>query len=216
MMRNAICWMMLAFVPASLMAVDSGMALARPYGTTWLNGAAVQQSSAVFPGDLIQTNSGSSMKIQSSGSSVVVLANSLVKFEGGAVSVEHGSVKLATSKSMSAHAGVVTVAPASNTWTEFALTDLGGTVQIVALRGDLQISNGSETRVLAQGQQATQKDSDQPAGKPLAGAILGNSSFVLGAAGTSAMTAGRLLETTTTESMEVAHANVTKVISPVR
>jgi hypothetical protein len=159
--RDVICWTMMVLVPASLMAVDSGVGMVRPYGAAWLNGAAVQQSSAIFPGDLVQTSSSSALKIRSSGSSVTVLSDSLVKFEGGAVSVEHGGVKLATSKSMFARAGSVTATPASSAWTEFELTDVDGTVQIVAIKGDLQISDGSQTTTLSQGQQATQKDSDE-------------------------------------------------------
>ena len=159
--RDVLCWMMIVFVPASLMAADSGVGMVRPYGTAWLNGAAVEQSSAIFPGDLVQTSSASAMKIRSSGSSVTVLPDSLVKFEGGAVSVEHGGVKLATSKSMVARAGIVTATPASSARTEFELTDVDGTVQIVALKGDLQISNGSVTTTLSEGEQATQQDSDK-------------------------------------------------------
>jgi len=159
--RDVLCWMMIVFVPASLIAADSGVGMVRPYGAAWLNGAAVQQSSAIFPGDLVQTSSSSALKIRSSGSSVTVLSDSLVKFEGGAVSVEHGGVKLATSKSMFARAGSVTATPTSSAWTEFELTDVHGTVQIVAIKGDLQISDGSQTTTLSQGQQATQKDSDE-------------------------------------------------------
>jgi len=88
-----------------------------------------------------------------------------VKFEGGAVQVEHGSVTLVTSKGMFARAGTVTAAPASSAWTQFELTDVNGTVQIVALKGDLQISDGSRTTTLSQGQQATQKDSNETQSK---------------------------------------------------
>jgi hypothetical protein len=84
----------------------------------------------------------------------------VVKFKSDAVSVEHGEVRLVTSKGMPAHAGIVTVAPSSSAWTEFQLTDVGRTVQIVALKGDLQISDGSQTTTLPQGQQTAQKDSD--------------------------------------------------------
>ena len=163
--RDVLCWVMIVFVPASLMAADSGVGMVRPYGTAWLNGAAVEQSSAIFPGDLVQTSSTSAMKIRSSGSSVTVLPDSLVKFEDGAVSVEHGGVKLATSKSTVARAGIVTATPASSARTEFELTDVDGTVQIVALKGDLQISNGSVTTILSEGQQATQQDSDKTQSK---------------------------------------------------
>jgi hypothetical protein len=158
-MRDVLCWMVIVFVPASLMAADSGVAMVRPYGTVWLNGNAVEQSSVIFAGDLAQTSSGSALKITSSGSSVTVLPGSLVKFEGGAVWVEHGGVSLVTSQGMFARAGGVTATPASSARTQFELTDANGTVQIVAIKGDLQISNGSRTTTLSQGQQATQKDS---------------------------------------------------------
>ena len=161
LVREVLSWTMIVLVPASLSANDSGVAMARPYGTAWLNGTAVELSSTIFPGDLVQTSSSSALKIRSSGSSVTVLPDSLVNFEGGGVGVEHGGVKLVTSRSMFARAGIVTAAPASNVWTEFELTDVNGTVQIMALKGDLQISDGSQTTTLSQGQQATQKDSDE-------------------------------------------------------
>jgi hypothetical protein len=163
LVRNLLCWMMVVLVPASLMAADSGAAMVRPYGTAWLNGSGVQQASAIFPGDLVQTSPSSVLKIRAAGSSVTVLAESVAKFEGGAVSVEHGSVQVLTSKGMFARAGVVTATPASSVWTEFELTHANGAVQILALKGDLQVSNGSQTTTLPQGQQTTQKDSpDQP------------------------------------------------------
>ncbi len=139
--------------------------MARAYGAAWLNGVAVEQSSAIFPGDLVQTSPSSALKIRSTGSSVTVLPDSLVNFEGGGVGVGHGGVKLATSKSMFARAGIVTATPASSAWTEFELTDVDGTVQIVAIKGDLQISDGSQTTTLSQGQQATQTVSDEAQSK---------------------------------------------------
>ena len=89
--RDVLCWVMIVFVPASLMAADSGVGMVRPYGTAWLNGAAVEQSSAIFPGDLVQTSSASAMKIRSSGSSVTVLPDSLVKFEAAQFRLSTGA-----------------------------------------------------------------------------------------------------------------------------
>ena len=159
MLRNIFCWMMIAVFPASLMAADSDAAMLYAKGTAWLNGSAVPRSSAIFPGDLVQTKPDSVANINAPGSSVMILSDSLVKFEGNAVSVEHGSVTVATSKGMNTRAGEVTVAPASNAWTEFEVTDLNGRVQIVARKGDVSISNGSETTTLPQGQQTTRDES---------------------------------------------------------
>jgi len=94
--------------------------------------------------------------INASGSNVVVLADSLVKFEGPAVALEHGSLTVATSKGLSTRAGEITVVPASNVWTEFEVKQVSdGTVQIVAQKGDVNVSDGSSSSTLSQGQQTT-------------------------------------------------------------
>jgi hypothetical protein len=142
-----------------MFAADSGSAMLYAKGTTWLNGSTVPKSSAVFPGDLVQTKPDSAANINAAGSSVIILPDSLVKFEGAAVSIEHGSVTVATSKGMTTRAGDVTVSPASNALTEFDVSDLNGTVQIVARKGDLSVSDGSQTSTLAQGEQTTRDDS---------------------------------------------------------
>ena len=95
MLRKLTCWMMIAVFPAALMAADSGAAMLHSRGTAWLNGSTVPRTSAIFPGDLVQTQANSVVNINSSGSNVMVLSDSLVKYEGNAVSVEHGRVSVA-------------------------------------------------------------------------------------------------------------------------
>src|SRR5437867_5017974 len=109
--RNVLCWLLIGIFPASLMAADSNGAMLYAKGTAWINGATVPRSSALFPGDMVQTRPDSVVNINALGSSVTVLADSLVKFEGNAVSVEHGSVSVATSKGLMTRAGEVTIAP---------------------------------------------------------------------------------------------------------
>lgn len=130
-------------------------------GAAWLNGGGVPRSSAIFSGDLVQTRTDSIANINAAGSNVIILADSLVKFESEKVSLEHGSVTVATSKGMSAKAGEVTVSPASDGWTEFQVTDTNGTVQIVAEKGDVSVSDQSGTTMLPQGQQTTRDESRQ-------------------------------------------------------
>jgi hypothetical protein len=155
-LRNFACWIMTAAVPVSLWAADSSPAMLYARGTAWINGASVPRTSAVFPGDLVQTKSDSVASINASGSSVVVLADSVVKFEGAGVALEHGSLRVATSKGLSTHAGEITVVPASTGWTEFEVKQAAdGTVQIMAQKGDVNVSDGSTTSTLSQGQQTT-------------------------------------------------------------
>jgi hypothetical protein len=155
-LRSIACWTMIAIVPVSLWAADSSPAMLYARGAAWINGGAVPRTSAVFPGDLVQTRSDSVVSINSSGSNVVVLADSVVKFEGPAVDLEHGSLRVATSKGLSTHTGDTTVAPASNGWTEFEVKQVSeDSVQIVAQKGDVTVSDGSSSSTLSQGQQTT-------------------------------------------------------------
>jgi hypothetical protein len=164
LLRKSLCWMLIAVFPASLMAADAGAAMLYAKGEAWINGSAVPHSSAVFPGDLVQTKPDSVVNINASGSNVMILSDSMVKFEGNAVAIEHGTVTVATSKGMATHIGDVTVSPASAKWTEFEVTDVNGSVQIMARKGDVTINDGQDTTTLAQGQQTT-RDEDQQAHK---------------------------------------------------
>ena len=161
--RKMVSCVLLLIVPASLFAADSGAAMLYASGAAWLNGSHVPNSSAIFAGDLVQTRSDSAANIHAPGSSITVLGDSLVKFEGTSLKVEHGGVSVSTSKGVATTAGDVRVAPVTNAWTEFNVTDTDGTVRIVASKGDLNVTdaNGKVT-LLAQGQNATlDEQSDQ-------------------------------------------------------
>jgi hypothetical protein len=106
----------------------------------------------------LQTRLDSTASLQTSGSNVMVMANSLVKFEGPAVELEHGAVRVTTSRGLEAHAGDVTVKPAGNSWTEFQVTDVDGRVQIAANKGDVTVQDDKGTTTVTQGQQTTRDD----------------------------------------------------------
>lgn len=155
MLQNAICWVMIVATPAALIAADSGGAMLYGRGPVWLNGKLLPRSSAVFPGDLIQTQPESLATLDALGSGVIVLPDSLVKVEANAVSIEHGSVSVATSHGMVARAKEVTVTPASDKWTEFEVADANGTIQVIASKGEVNVNCGKGTVTLSEGEQAT-------------------------------------------------------------
>ena len=186
MVRKLVCCMMLAIYPASLMAADTNAAMLHAKGTTWLNGAPTPASAAVFSGDLVQTDANSAAQITDTGSSVSVLPGSLIKFEGKALGLSHGSVTVATSRKFSARVGTLTVAPTSDAWTEFQVNESEGKVQIVARKGDVSVSDGAGSSTIAGGQQTTRyassdrrKDGAAPAG---GGGVL-DSPWVMGVGG---------------------------------
>src|SRR5664279_1937581 len=161
--RSAVCCLLAIVFPAQMMlAGETASAMLYTNGAAWLNGSEVPKSAAVFSGDLLQTRPDSTASIQSNGSSVMVLADSLVKFEGPAVELEHGAVRVTTSRGSAAHAGDVTVKPAANTWTEFQVTDVDGRVQIAANKGDVTVQDDKGTTTVTQGQQTTRDDTTNP------------------------------------------------------
>jgi len=157
--RSALCCLLAVLFPARVMlAGETASAMLYTNGAAWLNGSEVPKSAAVFSGDMLQTRPDSTASIQSNGSSVMVLADSLVKFEGLAVELEHGAVRVTTSRGLATRAGDVTVKPAANTWTEFQVTDVDGRVQIAASKGDLTVQDDKGTTTVTQGQETTRDD----------------------------------------------------------
>jgi hypothetical protein len=154
--------MMAVIFPAALIAADQPAAMLYSHGTALLNGTSIARSSAVFPGDLVETVADSAANINASGSIVLILNDSLVQYEGSTVKLEHGGVTVSTSKLLTTRAGDVTVSPATGVWTEFEVRDVDGRVEIAARKGDLTIGDNTGTSTLPQGQQTTRDDSQSP------------------------------------------------------
>jgi len=150
--------LVLVFPAQVMLAGDTAAAMLYTNGAAWLNGSEVPKSAAVFAGDLLQTRPDSTASIQANGSNVMVLADSLVKFQGPAVELEHGAVRVTTSRGLAARAGDVTVKPASDSWTEFQVTDVDGRVQIAANKGDVTVQDDKGTTTVTQGQTTTRDD----------------------------------------------------------
>jgi hypothetical protein len=151
--------MMAVIFPAVLFAADQPSAMLYSHGTAMLNGGSIARSSAIFSGDLVQTSPDSAANINAAGSIVLVLNDSIVQYQGSAVTLEHGGVTISTSKAMATRAGDVTVSPAASVWTEFEVRDVDGRVKIAARKGDLTISDQGGTTTLAQGQETTRDES---------------------------------------------------------
>ncbi len=166
-LRGMVSCVLMILFPVSLFAADSNAAMLYINGAAWVNGAHVPRpSSAIFSGDLLQTRRDSVANINEPGSSITILSDSLVQFEGSSLKIEHGGVLVTTSKGVGTTAGDVKVSPASNVWTEFNVTDVDGTVKIAARKGDLTIFDGNTTTTLAQGRETTrQETSDDDSNK---------------------------------------------------
>jgi len=191
--QYVICWMLIAFTPVSLVAADADPGGAMLYGRgkepVLLNGKPLPRSSAVFSGDVIQTPSESVGTLDAPGSGIIVYPDSEVKFEQNSVSLQHGSVSVATSKRMVAHAREMTVAPVSDAWTEFEVADTNGSIRVIASKGSVDVNCGKGTASLSEGDEliddaagnCTKKKRKDPPLAPVIGSTLSGPWVVTGA-----------------------------------
>jgi hypothetical protein len=182
-LRKFVCWMMVILCPISLTAADTGSAVLHSEGGVWVNGLEVAGSTVVFPGDALETKPGFVANIDAEGSSVLIQPESVVKFQGTFLSLEHGSVSVGTSTSMSVHVNCLKVEPVSGERTQYDVADVSGAVQVAARKNDVNITVGgvlqkthpqggsAGSTVVHEGQQTTRDESTAcGAGPPPGGA----------------------------------------------
>jgi hypothetical protein len=163
---------MIVLFPLSLLAADTGSAMLHSNGGVWVNGAEVADSTVIFPGDSLETKPGFVANLDAEGSSVLIRGESIVKFEGNYLTLEHGSVAVGTSTSMSVHVNCLKVEPVSNDQTQYEVNDLSGSVQVAARKKDVNIqqagglhkpsaeSSSSQSGLVREGQQAKREESE--------------------------------------------------------
>lgn len=169
--RNFLSWVMVVLFPLSLLAADTGSAVVHSNGGLWVNGAEAADSTTVFSGDLLETKPGFVANLDAEGSSVLIQGESVVKFQGNYVTLEHGSVAVGTSTSMRVHVNCLKVEPVSNDRTQYDVTDVNGTVQVAAHKNDVNITQAgvlrkastqggsSQSATVHEGQQASRDES---------------------------------------------------------
>jgi len=160
-LQRVLAVVFLLLVPKFLFASDSAMVITA--GHAMVNGSVIPSSSAVFKGDVIDTAVASAATIDAEGSQVLVMPNSSVQFKGNYVDMGNGDVVVTTSKGMAVKVGKFNIAPAASQSAKFEVSHVGGMVIISARQGSLNISDGKNTQLLAEGQQVTRADSDQVA-----------------------------------------------------
>ncbi len=167
--RNLISWAMILLFPLSLTAADTGSAILHSEGGVWLNGTEIAGSTAVFAGDSIETKPGFVANLDAEGSSVLIRGESIVKFQGDSLTLEHGSVSVGTSTLMSVHVNCIEVKPVSDGRTQFDVTDLTGKVEVAAHKKDVNITqsgtlrktssqSASQSATVHEGQEATRDE----------------------------------------------------------
>jgi hypothetical protein len=144
-LRSCLYWAIAAILPvASLgqaLPEKSGGAILHTQGGVWVNGYEAHDSSAVFPGDILETKSGASANLSLDGSTVLIAPESVSKFQGDLLELDHGGVSVVTLKSFKVRVNCIVVVPVLNEWTQYIVTDLNGTVQVAARKLDVNVDH---------------------------------------------------------------------------
>lgn len=168
--RNIVVWMMVILFPLSLVAADTGSAVIHSSGGVWVNGVEVADATALFPGDTLETRPGFVANLDATGTSVLIEGESIVKFQGDYLVLDHGSVSVGTSTAFGVHVNCLRVEPLSNNRTQYDVTDVSGMVEVAAHKSDVNIRQGgalrktssddsSQSSIVHEGQQAKREES---------------------------------------------------------
>jgi hypothetical protein len=171
MIRRTICCVFVILIPVWAAAEDAG-AMLESKGVVLVNGnQTVGLSSAIFSGALIETKDASGADITAPGTSVIVLPDSLVEFQGQIFSLEHGSISVLTSNGTAVRVHCLTIIPASMAWTRFEVMDVNGSIKIAARKNDVRVEtiapskkpkgvSASQGGNLREGEETTRYESD--------------------------------------------------------
>src|SRR5512142_2584299 len=161
---RALCCVMLAIFPASMMLAEADAAMVMASGAATLNGTALAHSTAIFSGDLLETGPNSALTITSNGSTVMIGSNTRVHYFGDSVQLHLGSTQVSTSKGMKIESDTVTIEPNKGS-AKYRVDRAQHTIMIAALAEELRGDNNGETTVLPPGGSLTlqEKDDDQTA-----------------------------------------------------
>jgi hypothetical protein len=165
--RKLVCGVMIVIVPASMAAQGTDRALLHSDGGTWLNGKPALASSAIFRDDHIETQTAHSAKIDVEGSTVMMLQNTVVQFEGDELVLDHGSLQLNTAREMKVRVNCMTVIPVTADRTQYDVIDVDGKIKVIAYKNDVKIHHqgmarrskqASSDSIVHEGEQSTRDE----------------------------------------------------------
>lgn len=136
--RSFVCWAVVLTVPQSLLG-QTPAAILHAQGGVWINGYEAKDSAAVFAGDLLETRPGFSANLTLEGSAVLIQAESVTKFQGDWLELDHGRISVETSNRFQVRVHCVKVVPVANEWTQYEVTNVNGTVQVAAHKSDVNV-----------------------------------------------------------------------------
>jgi hypothetical protein len=158
-MRALICWIVIFLMPSAVLAADGPAGVLYGTGTVYLDGAQLANSMPVMTGDVIETKEVGVAHLDMSGSTAIIQPNAIVRFQAEGLSLDRGSISMATGKSLSVSARDFQITPASSAWTQFEVTRSSGIIQIAARKNSVTIKCGvGAPTLIREGHQITRAD----------------------------------------------------------
>jgi hypothetical protein len=147
--RAVVCWVMLVVVPVSLLGQNPA-AILHTQGGVWVNGYEAKDSGVVFSGDVLETKTGFSAELTVEGASIVLGQETVAKFQGDWLELDHGTASVATSRSFKVVVHCVSVVPVVNDNTSYEVTDVNGTVHVAARKLNVNVSVSGRRRAVTE------------------------------------------------------------------
>ena len=158
-LRTLIRWIVIFLMPSAVLAADGPAGVLYGTGSVYLDGAQLANSMPVMTGDVIEIKEVGVAHLDMSGSTAVIESNAIVRFQATGLSLDRGSVSIATGNSLSVSARDFQITPVSSAWTQFEVTRSGGVIQIAARKGSVTISCGvGAPTLIKEGHQITRAD----------------------------------------------------------
>ena len=158
MVRKLIAHGLVLLVPISLVAQETSTAMLHGNGDVSVNGAPLKEASAVLARDVIQTGQSGLAYLSAAGTSLNIESNTLVRLQAAGLSLDRGSISVATSSGTRVFTRDFTISPVTAKWTEFYVTRSNGSIQIMARKNSVVVSCGANTATLNEGQQISRND----------------------------------------------------------
>lgn len=114
-------------------------AILHAQGGVWVNQYEARDSSAIFSGDLIETKPSFSAILTLEGSQIEIQPESVLKFQGDFIELDHGGVAVGTSTNFKVKVNCLTGVPVTNGLTKYSVMNVTGTVQVAAQQLDVNV-----------------------------------------------------------------------------
>jgi hypothetical protein len=109
--------------------------------------------------DVIETKEAGVAHLEMGGSAALIQSNAIVRFKPSSLSLDRGSISIATGKSLSVSARDFQITPISEKWTQFEVTRSGGLIHIAARKNSVSIRCGvGAPTIIREGHEITRAD----------------------------------------------------------